>query len=87
LVLTNRMVVLAWSLCGFSILTCFAHVYDFSHERVNFHKIAQFYLSFVRWLWNLVIMKLMSLRSCSVSNLLIWTCVASCREFCILEKL
>jgi hypothetical protein len=29
----------------------------------------------------------MSLRSCRVSNLLIWTCVASCDEFCIFEKL
>jgi hypothetical protein len=25
--------------------------------------------------------------TCRVSNLLIWTCVASCDEFCILEKL
>jgi hypothetical protein len=29
----------------------------------------------------------MSLRSCRVSNLLIWICVASCDGFCILEKL
>jgi hypothetical protein len=32
-------------------------------------------------------MMLMSLQSCRVSNLLILTCVASCDEFCILEKL
>jgi hypothetical protein len=38
-------------------------------------------------LWNLVVMKLMSLQSCRVSNLLIWTYVAYCDEFCILEKL
>jgi hypothetical protein len=29
----------------------------------------------------------MSLQSCRVSNLLIWTCVASCDEFCIFKKL
>jgi hypothetical protein len=32
-------------------------------------------------------MKLMSLRSYRVSNLLIWTCVASYVEFCLYEKL
>jgi hypothetical protein len=32
-------------------------------------------------------MLLRSLRTCRVSNLLIWTCVASCDAFCIFEKL
>jgi hypothetical protein len=45
-----RTVVRAYSFCGFAILICFAHVYDFTHERVNFRKIGQFYLSFVQWL-------------------------------------
>jgi hypothetical protein len=31
-------------------LICFVHVEDFALERVNFRKIAQFYLSFVQWL-------------------------------------
>jgi hypothetical protein len=35
-------------LCGFAILTCFAHV--FAHERVNFRKIAQILFSLVQWL-------------------------------------